>query len=462
MGVTGRSVVSLLSLTPWLAACSSLASVDCERTACLQAQNFILEDQISATQVVANGVPQRSSELRIPFPHPIAISNAAGFELRVPVLDPLTDALQIRLLTISDIYADHATLVLQVNGPVSHGARLSLSAGSISIAGHPVAPDTVTLMHPDLLTPLRAALWFKPYTPASDDFYRPGQLSSLQADDPAVVTQRLRAFLQTRVAAGQLTEQDVEAVITRLNDGHQGVPSHLQAAVLATSGTLFARVAPIVLDGENRTGKPIALAYRELCCDEFARVYFRINPLREFIVLDPDARYEPFELLALALGHEAIFHQDTELGRREEILANFVQYLAYADLVLADPALASVDTPFASVNRIGLLAVLNSGWFFPGPGLGRAPGVSRVLPGRNLLSVNNFASALDLGYREVADRDTPGNADVDRLLSDLFAEPVTDFSFTREQLGAIDRRLRYLSPEQIFELLRLFRLSLAP
>ena len=437
--------------------CTQLAAEPCAHSNCLQISDIVLNHSVSAQQIVQNGVPRRLTEVHIPFRAALTLSKPQALSIRVPILDPLKDTLQFRQPAIRNTRIHDNQLILQIDGPISRGVELSVDVGALSMEGQPIAAGTVRLTSARLLTPMQAALWLKPYTPISTAFYQATQQRAVQSNDLGTVAHDLRTLLLKRARSGRIEVREIETLMTRLYQ-QDGMPVHLKAAVLATAGTLFERVIPIILDGANRTGNPIVVDYQELCCDELARVYFSANPYRQYIFFHPTARFEPFALLATVLGHEAIFHQDTQVGQMEEIMANFAQYIAFAEQALADPALAKANTPLAKINSKGLLAILNSGWYFPNPGIGSAPAVIQVLPGHRYVTANNFRTALSLGYREVANRATPGNTDVDRIMSKLLNRPIAGFQFSHATLNAFDAEFGYFTPEQIFELLRLFQL----
>src|SRR5207237_6905967 len=76
----------------------------------------------------------------------------------------------------------------------------------------------------------------------------------------------------------------------------------------------------------------------------------------------PDFSGEPFQALSATLAHE-ILHQDgpNNDGQQEEIIANAIQTLVWAQQLLVDSGPASVRSDLVRMNNNRLYAMLNSG-----------------------------------------------------------------------------------------------------
>ena len=134
----------------------------------------------------------------------------------------------------------------------------------------------------------------------------------------------------------------------------------LRASLLMLSGwSPYDAVIAAVLDGANQSGLPfIDVSFQAFDSGAIAflggtrdgRFALRVN--RDFAAEAP-------ETLANVLIHETL-HDPYENSYEEEVIANVLDGVAYAEILLLQPELASSGTTLTVYNNFALLALLNS------------------------------------------------------------------------------------------------------
>ncbi len=177
--------------------------------------------------------------------------------------------------------------------------------------------------------------------------------------DEAAARARLSRFLLARGASE--TVRSAALVRFDATDTMAIIPNPtLRAALLMLSGWApYDAVVAAVLDGENQSGLPfVDVSFQAFDSGAVAFLggtvdggyALRVN--REFAAEAP-------ETLANVLIHETM-HDPYENSYEEEVIANILDGVAYAEILLLRPELASNGTTLTVYNNFALLALLNS------------------------------------------------------------------------------------------------------
>ena len=207
----------------------------------------------------------------------------------------------------------------------------------------------------------------------------------------STVRTRLIAFLNAKVATktGTAITQAQATTAINLYDSSATaaiVPNaSLRAALVSLVGTAGEPAINSFLAKTNSTGKPYTVV-------DFGTVSSG-TPVGETqlsaggrlnLTINSTFAGEPFQVLSATLAHEAM-HQDPAnnvngdlpAGQDEEIIANAVETVVYAQQLLVDPSVAANGTKLVVRTNTRLLALLNSGdKLFPYGGIFQAPALS--------------------------------------------------------------------------------------
>ena len=431
----------------------------------------------SARQLFDDGVALRRSELRIPLAGAVAVCDADDLAFTTLVLDPQSEDLAQRKVVVDQARGEGDSLVLEILGPASAGARLTVETDdAIAVGGRPVAAGALAL-DGLALRPLEAALWFKPYRPTDATMFRTyggsrHEKPREQPHDADEVRDLLESRFERFVAAGLLTAAEAEASLALFDDpaarevftdAKGRFEPHLMAFVLANAGLATENALAVFLAGENPTGAPARVVYGKTDSKKFsAQVRF---PEGRMTIMSADwLKTRPFAVQASLMGHEA-FHQDRHTPLDEELIASFAQYLAYGQALLAIPELAEVNLKIAHRHNTYLLGLLNSGRAgFPKPGILTAPMAMdppRSLPGGKFKG-GSFADALrKYVYGDSPVESSKGNAHLDRVASLITGTAQQGLAFDRDTIALLERDFSLLTPNQVFRLLQILKLRLA-
>ena len=115
-----------------------------------------------------------------------------------------------------------------------------------------------------------------------------------------------------------------------------------------------------VFAGENPTGHPFAaIDFADLGVDGAVATLVGTSEGRQAILVDDAYAAEPPAALINVLVHESL-HDTWQNSQEEEIIANILDNVLYAELLLVDPSLAQAGTLLTTFNNFALLALLNS------------------------------------------------------------------------------------------------------
>lgn len=170
----------------------------------------------------------------------------------------------------------------------------------------------------------------------------------------------LVAFLQKR----NLGESQIAAAVNLFGDRRtrKVIPSpKLRAALLMmTDWDPYQATIDAILKGKNPSGKPfIKVSFEEILegaiamqVDEAGTGYHQIAFSKKFAK-------EPAELLLCTMMHESL-HGGGPNSAEEEIIANLLGDICYAEVLLIEPDLADAGTDLTYISNVELVALLNS------------------------------------------------------------------------------------------------------
>lgn len=286
--------------------------------------------------------------------------------------------------------------------------------------------------------------------------------------DESAARARLSRFLIARdapvdVQAATLERFDAPETIAIVSD-----PT-LRASLLMLSGwSPYDAVVAAVLDGENQSGLPFAdVSFQAFDSPAIAFLGGTADGLYALRV-NRDFAAEAPETLANVVIHETL-HDPYANSYEEEVIANILDGVAYAEILLVRPELAATGTTLTVYNNYALLALLNSSGGAGPTRLGVATSrfgdvwLGPELGGSDASSLRD-AIADDNVYADLPRGGTPGGPVLTALL-DPFPEASRrgpDPEFDEATLDAIDADIgRVISPPDAVSLARTLRLSLA-
>ncbi len=467
------------------------ASPGCEAMPKLEPSRILAGDRALIERVAG----RRQLRLRIPrrvgnrgIAEAIRLCKGRRPVLATPVINPLDKSIERRPVGLAAIEAADNEIVMVVNGPVARGATLTLPARTLAVGGRSNRSGQITLAGID---PAEATFWYKALEPsdAGQDLLGlasyprarglvPGRPQPSGHGD---VLAELRDHFKRMIKAGFLSHRRADQLIALLQRSLAGnapriaavfqnpaghIEARLLAATLANAGTVMDGVIETILRGADRSNRPIRVYFarpgdvrrqtrRNLSA--FVRVGADLS-----IVFADEARKMPLPILASLLGHEAL-HQDTLSGLPEEMIASLAQFIAYAQHVLAEPALTRWGTDAVRSSNIRLVTMINSGAArYPNPGL-RASLVMQ--PDGNVFprSRTNWLSLEDLlrrrTYRFVRNVPTPGNRLLDSIMTRMSGKPHKGHAFSAATIDRLER-MQALSWAQWVDLAHILRLRL--
>lgn len=426
------------------------------------------QQETTATQVVADGVPKPRSVLTVRFARPVDVVDPDGVSLRTALVDPTTEELTRRRVDVLDATATGTTLRLVVDGPVSRGAVVSFAAGSLRVDGQ-LASAFDQRLDGQFDSPERATQWFKAYEPTNVDHFDPAVYPQsappreYEVDsDPAAVRRRLAAHLDRFVARGRLSEVERDATLDRFDsptaraqfvDESGTFDPELLAGVLANAGTVGRGIDAVIIDGENRFGHPYDVRRGPTVSGGCMEV--RVDQGKPTILVDPRVGGEPFVVLAPLFAHEG-FHQDLAVGLHEEVVATYLEALIWAEHVLAAPAIARFGSRKTRVANTMLLVALNSGGrSFPDVGLSAAAHrqpTTNATPGSTDATVD-FVTAVESKYQRTPSGASPSAAYIRTVIDRVTGGAPPALAFDGDLLALLDRETRLFSTAEIHRLL---------
>ncbi|HEY8447306.1 MAG TPA: hypothetical protein VIL01_09375 [Thermomicrobiales bacterium] len=274
---------------------------------------------------------------------------------------------------------------------------------------------------------------------------------------------RLKEFLTRR-------DVDVEAIDDALARFDQRrvkriIPDPaLRAAVLMlTDWDPYEATLRAILDGENPSGRP----YREVIFDDIgfpgaiATLYENPRDGRASLVVSEEyAGEDPAQLIPVIV-HESL-HGGGYNSAEEEIIANILDTICYAEVLLVEPRVAYLRTDLTVFNNLELLALLNSmGRGGPGQlGVATSP-LGDIFVGPEFARYDfesiRYVVESDDFYDALGNHGSPGQQTTAALISrfpggkSLGSEP----EYNEEMIAVIDRGIgKVISPAKAVRLAR--------
>lgn len=307
--------------------------------------------------------------------------------------------------------------------------------------------------NPDLLDPT--------YYPAGSEWTVPLVPTVEQVRD------ELRALFETRFDGDAAR---VESALDLFDDPvlrGKALEPNLRAAVVALQGTFAEDVLPAFVDGPVQLVRSRNVS--ELLDNPRAIATARIFPRGE-IHVEIDTRHAggDFRALAPTMAHE-ILHHDTLAEPIEELLANAIEPLVYAQFLLESPDLARQNTELVRRANTELVARLN----------GRdAEGALRLLTSQGSILPESTREDLQpyadgTIYCSPGDSDaycetddwaqaptTPGSPELAALVSAITDTPAESRDFDYETVLALDGPQSLFSDDELVRLARILELGL--
>src|SRR5262249_7423374 len=137
-------------------------------------------------------------------------------------------------------------------------------------------------------------------------------------------------------------------------------PTLRASLLMLTDWTPYQATIDAVIGGENPSGKP----FRTVAFDNIgfggaiATLYDDPRDGRHSMIVDSAYEVEPPEQLINVIVHESL-HGGGENSAEEEIIANILDTICYAEVLGVDPDAAYDGTELALFNNLELLALLN-------------------------------------------------------------------------------------------------------
>lgn len=425
-------------------------------------------------QVVDRDVPQPQSVLTVDLPGRVDRVDAERIHVWTYIVDPQSTRTRARLLNVLDATGTSDGVRLLVDGPVSQGAVVSFADGSLTVDGR-VQGAFAHAPVGEFLAPERATQWFKAYEPTNPDYFDrevyPSGRRPERIDDLGPVRTRLEAHLDRFVGRDRLAAAERDRILERFDDptvrrrfiGHDGgFDAEALAGVLANAGTIGRGIDRVILDGENRFGRPYTVRRRPTLSGGCMEVH--VDEGKPTILVDPVLDGEPFVVLAPLFVHEG-FHQDLSVGLYEEIIATYIESLVWAEHVLADPSAARLETAKSRQANTMLLVALNSGRrSFPDMGLYTAPHrqvLTNAVP-KALGSVRDFVSVVESKYTRTPAGPSPGTRYARQVVGRVTGTASSTLEFDAETLVLLDEQTRVFSATDVGTLLATLELRPAP
>lgn len=173
--------------------------------------------------------------------------------------------------------------------------------------------------------------------------------------------EHLRRFLELRGLDAATIDRAIADYDSKTVKRIVSPPTLRASLLMLTDWTPYQATIDAVIGGENPSGKP----FRTVAFDNIgfggaiATLYDDPRDGRHSMVIDTAYEAEPPEQLINVIVHESL-HGGGENSAEEEIIANILDTICYAEVLGVDPDAAYDGTDLALFNNLELLALLNS------------------------------------------------------------------------------------------------------
>lgn len=409
----------------------------------------VVPQNIRVRHVSVDGVMINQSVLRIPTTEKVDIANADQIQVRGFAIDTLNPNLQKKIIVnvvdarvIEHNEGEYGIIEVTTDRMMRMGGQIFFYEGALTNRSDGSAvPEDLTVRAPKGLNKERFTMACRAFRPEDANFFHDTMYTEANAPivadgtpSDAEVTAELTAFLDAKVAKGTLNPSRRDAALRLYNnpDNRIRIPNHnLRAAIASTRGTLAEEAVDVFLGTANVTGKPYTFIDFAPTSDAAVIADTSITSQNRLEMrIKPTFSGEHFAALSAILAHESL-HQDRTFTIQEEVVANLVQDVVYAQQLDVDPAVASEGTSLVQVLNTQQVALINSGRsLFPVTGLLAGPilhGNRGVFPGGKLIPGGKYISYADYLTRQYESRGgtsgtSPGNATLDGYVA-RFADP---------------------------------------
>lgn len=455
----------------------------------------VLESKIKVAMLTdeTTGEPLNSSRVTVRFSEGIDLADPLKFRMFGYAINPASASgtaqqkITINLLNMRE-GSDGNKIVFETDRRVRKGAQFIIYDGAITNTsdGQSIGEQSARL--PKGLNKERYTLACRVWTPTNLNFFNQQQFANAPATTPTpnqpsgtTVLNDLTDFLDAKIAAGQINATQKQAALDRYNDPttQSIIPSaNLRAAMVSLVGTAGEGAILSMLTAANASGSPFTVIDFSTEVSQSAPIAeTKGNPAtgRLRTLFKTQFQGEPFQVLSVILAHEAL-HQDAVSGsttslpdsQNEEIFANTVETMIWAQQLLADPTLASRGTQLVTLENGQLLAMLNSGTaLFPRVGLYDAPllGAQNVFNGGVAVSGGPYSSFENFIRRTYADRNIGGGDTVAPTLARtiqnviIAANQTSNFNFSEQQIRLFDQQQIIISDKAAVQLAAILKLQ---
>lgn len=279
-------------------------------------------------------------------------------------------------------------LILRTDVMIRKGSQLTFSSGGATVGGQAFAGTVKTKKG---LNRDRFTLALRSFKPADKSYFSsailPGGSAPVTANTApteSAVRAQLSAFLDKKIKEKTITAAQKTSTLARYDDANvvAKVPApNLRAGILSLIGTVAEPAIGFYLDKQNSTGKDFLIF-------DFNGAMFSSNAKisetsytstgRIKTVWNPNYAGESFVVLSGLIAHETV-HEGQEFGsqqnsQQEEVVANVIENMVYAQQIVTDFTYAKQHTILTLRANYRELLLLNSGdKQFPRIGINDAP-----------------------------------------------------------------------------------------
>jgi len=322
-----------------------------------------------------NNVSMNQSLISVPFSLGIRLKDASKIAVRGYAVDPLTGKQKKLSIGVLDMHVDATAtnyLIIQTDVLMrKNGGKILINDGALQdTKGRDIAP--MNLSSPKGQNKERFTLANRSFVPTKHNLFSSDVYSDASAAIDAsthvsaiTVSTNFKAFMDKKVAAGLISQATEDTAMKRFNNTtvKQIIPdANLRAAMLSLYGTIGEPAIAAMLDGQNLTGKNQTIVdfSTDVAANAEVAETLVLSNGRLRTLFKTSYAGEPFQALSAKLAHESV-HQDSDDNQNEEVVANTVETMVYAQQLLVDSSFATAGTTLIKSDNDKLLALLDSG-----------------------------------------------------------------------------------------------------
>lgn len=334
-----------------------------------------------------------------------------------------------------------AMVVAALMAVMASHAPVSAATATDTLKQPPFAPTDTSLFAPQVYSDA------PPLAPAAsgptDEATLRGQLTSLLKERFGFKTKAQKKKVKSALAL-------FDSASTK-----RMVPDpRLRAALVALKGTAGESAIAGVLNGTYST---VRFGITDPSRDAIAQVSPSSDGSPE-IVFNERFQYQDFRLLASIMAHEAL-HRDFTVSDKEELIANAMDTLIYAQFLLENPDLATSGTELARANNTELMARINTRDANGNLRLFTSQG--NIFPG----DTSNVFVPYFAAYFEPLGNSTNGNAVLKGQVRNVVGPNTTlpaTVNFDDQTVLLLDSKQVVFTPTQLVRLATILKLDTSP